>query len=76
VAAACLALFGLLLVLNRRLAADVSLPIRTLDIDPRLLCQALRYYHQHPEARAELATEAGPARVQHGQFTTAQPAGR
>jgi hypothetical protein len=66
----------LLLPLNRRLAADVSLPIRTLDIDPRLFCQALRYYHQHPEARAELATEAGPARVQHGQFTTTQAASR
>jgi hypothetical protein len=62
--------------LNRRLGADVSLPIRTLDIDPRLLCQALRYYHQHPQARAELATGAGLASVQHGQFTTTQAASR
>jgi len=66
----------LLLPLNRRLAADLSLPIRTLDIDPPLLYQALRYYHQHPHARAELATQAGVARVQLGRFTPAQPASR
>jgi hypothetical protein len=40
----------LLLPLNRHLAADITLPIRTLDIDPPLLYEALRYYHQHPEA--------------------------
>ena len=34
----------LLLPLNRRLAADITLPIRTLDIDPALLYAALRYY--------------------------------
>jgi hypothetical protein len=67
------ALERLLLPLNRRLAADLSLPIRTLDIDPPLLYGALRYYHQHPQARAELATQAGLARVQHGQFTPTQP---
>jgi hypothetical protein len=66
----------LLLPMSRRLGADLTLPIRTLGIDPRLLYQALRYYHQHPQARAELATEAGLARVQHGQFTTTQAAGR
>jgi hypothetical protein len=66
----------LLLPLNRRLAADITLPIRTLDIDPPLLYQALRYYHQHPQARAELATPDGLARVQHGQFTPTQPAGQ
>jgi hypothetical protein len=59
----------LLLPLNRRLAADITLPIRTLDIDPPLLYEALRYYHQHPQARAELATPAGLARMQDGQFT-------
>jgi hypothetical protein len=64
----------LLLPLSRRLGADVSLPIRTLGIDPPLLYQALRYYHQHPQARAELATQAGLTRIQHGQFTPAQPA--
>jgi hypothetical protein len=66
----------LLLPLNRRLAADITVPIRTLDIDPALLYEALRYYHQHPQARAELATEDGLARVQHGQFTWIQPAGQ
>jgi hypothetical protein len=59
--------------LTRRCDADISLPIRTLDIDPRLLYQALRYYHQHPQARGELATQAGLARIQHGQFTPTQP---
>jgi hypothetical protein len=60
----------LLLPLNRRLAADLTLPIRTLDIDPALLYEALRYYHQHPQARAELATQDGLARLQHGQSTS------
>jgi hypothetical protein len=64
----------LLLPLNRRIGADLTLPIRTLDIDPGRLLQILRYYQQHPQARAELATQAGLARVQHGQFTTTQPA--
>jgi hypothetical protein len=59
----------LLLPLNRRLAADITLPIRTLDIDPSLLYEALRYYHQHPQARAELATPAGLARMRDGQLT-------
>jgi hypothetical protein len=65
----------LLLPWSRRLGADLTLPIRTLDIDPPLFYQALRYYHQHPQTRAELATPAGLARVQHGQFTPTQPAG-
>jgi hypothetical protein len=64
----------LLLPVNRRLAADITLPVRTLDIDPALLLEALRYYHQHPRARAELATQAGLARVQHGQFTSTHSA--
>jgi hypothetical protein len=66
----------LLLPLNRRLAADITLPIRTLAIDPALLYQALRYYHQRPQARAELATQDGLARLQHGQFTSTRPAHR
>jgi hypothetical protein len=65
----------LLLTWSRRLGADLTLPIRTLDIYPPLFYQALRYYHQHPQTRAELATPAGLARVQHGQFTPTQPAG-
>jgi hypothetical protein len=59
----------LLLPLNRRLAADITLPVRTLDIDPPLLYEALRYYHQHPPARDELNTPAGLARIQNGQLT-------
>jgi hypothetical protein len=66
----------LLLPVNHRLAADITLPIRTLDIDPPLLYQALRYYHQHPQARAELATQDGLARLQHGQPTSTRPAHR
>jgi hypothetical protein len=64
----------LLLPLSRRLGADISLPIRTLDIDPPLLYRALRYYHQHPPARAELATQAALTRVEHGQLTPTPPA--
>jgi hypothetical protein len=64
----------LLLPLNRRLAADITLPVRTLDIDPALLLEALRYYHQHPQARAELATQDGLARLQHGQSTSTHSA--
>jgi len=45
------------LVWAGRLAADITLPVRTLDIDPALLYKALRYHHQHPQARAELATQ-------------------
>ena len=41
----------LLLPLSRRLGVDLSLPIRTLGVDPLLLYEALRYYHQHPQAR-------------------------
>jgi hypothetical protein len=66
----------LLLPLNRRLAADITLPVRTLDIDPSLLYEALRYYHQHPQARAELATQEGLARMQHAQVTSPRPASR
>lgn len=64
----------LLLPLNRRLAADIALPLRTIDLDPPLLHRALRYYHRHPEARAELATPAGPARMRHGRFPPTEPA--
>jgi hypothetical protein len=64
----------LLQPLNRHLAADITLPVRTLDVDPALLLEALRYYHQHPQARDELATQAGLARVRHGQSTSTKSA--
>jgi hypothetical protein len=38
----------------------------SLAVDPALLYHALRYYHAHPEARAELGTEAGLRRVRSG----------
>jgi hypothetical protein len=66
----------LLMPLNRRLAADITLPIRSLDIDPPLLYEALRYDHQHPKARAELATQDGLARMPPGQFISTRPARR
>jgi hypothetical protein len=60
----------LLLPVNRRLAADITLLIRALDVDPALLYEALRYYHQHPRARDELATQDGLARLEHGELTS------
>jgi hypothetical protein len=65
----------LLLPLNRRIAADLALPVRTLEVEPSLLLQALRYYHQHPEARPELSTEAAISRLQAGRLTQARSAG-
>ena len=37
---------------------------------PARLAREGRVYHQHPQARAELATQDGLARVQHGTLTT------
>jgi hypothetical protein len=53
----------LLLPLNRRLAADVALPVRTLAVEPARLCQVLRHYQEHPEDRGELAGAGGLARL-------------
>lgn len=36
---------------------------RSLAVDPAVLYHALRYYHAHPEARPELATDAGLQRI-------------
>lgn len=36
---------------------------RSLATDPAVLYHALRYYHAHPEARPELATDAGLQRI-------------
>jgi hypothetical protein len=54
------------MALDRTVGADISLPVRSLAVDPALLYHALRYYHQRPEARAELATEAGLERLRRG----------
>ncbi|HVM35867.1 MAG TPA: hypothetical protein VM784_11045, partial [Actinomycetota bacterium] len=40
--------------INRLLAADLSYPVRTLDVDPRRLLTAIRRYWRDPRARAEL----------------------
>jgi hypothetical protein len=65
----------LLLPLSRRIAADLALPTRTLDVEPSLLLEALRHYHQHPQARPELATETAVSRLGKGQFAPG-PIGR
>ncbi len=39
---------------------------RSLAVDPAVLYRALRYYHAHPEARAELTTDAGLRRIRSG----------
>lgn len=39
---------------------------RSLAVDPAVLYHALRYYHAHPEARPELATDAGVRRIRNG----------
>jgi hypothetical protein len=49
-----------LMGVNRRLGADLALPLRSLNADPVLLYTALRHYHTHPDARADLAAETGP----------------
>jgi hypothetical protein len=49
-----------LMGVNRRLGADLAFPLRSLNADPALLYTALRHYHTHPDARADLAAETGP----------------
>jgi hypothetical protein len=39
---------------------------RSLAVDPAVAYHALRYYHAHPEARAELGTFAGEQRIRSG----------
>jgi hypothetical protein len=36
---------------------------RALAVDPAVAYHALRYYHAHPRARAELITPAGEQRI-------------
>lgn len=47
-------------------ADTITLPIRTLGVDPKLLLYALSYYHARPEARPELGQAAGLARINAG----------
>ena len=39
---------------NRWLAADISYPVRSLDVDPRAALRAIRHYLDNPASRAEL----------------------
>jgi hypothetical protein len=46
----------------------VTMPMRSLAGDPKLLPCALRYYHSHPEARFELDNAAAIRRIRHGEI--------
>lgn len=48
---------------SRLLAADVAYPVRTLDVNPVLLLESIRYYWKHPDARRELESEEGIRRM-------------
>ncbi len=52
------------------LAPSLAIRGRWLSVDPALLYHALRYYHAHPEARAELASTAGVQRLQQARLTS------
>ncbi|MDQ4021820.1 MAG: hypothetical protein M3257_09395 [Actinomycetota bacterium] len=45
---------------------NMAVPGKWLSVDPALLYWALRYYHEHPEARGELAGTAGVRRLRDG----------
>jgi len=45
---------------------NMAVPGKWLSVDPALLYWALRYYHEHPEARGELAGTAGVQRLHCG----------
>ncbi|MGH7317309.1 MAG: hypothetical protein ACREJS_13725 [Candidatus Rokuibacteriota bacterium] len=44
-----------LLGINRAFGADLSYPVRSLDVEPALLYYAMDYYHRRPGDRHELA---------------------
>jgi hypothetical protein len=46
----------LLMPLNRRFGGDISIAVRTLDVDPSLLYWTLRRYFADPPARAAIGT--------------------
>lgn len=48
----------LLMPLNRRFGGDISIAVRTLDVDPALLYWTLRRYVADPPARAAIGTSA------------------
>lgn len=46
---------------------------RRLAVDPAVVYHALRYYHAHPEMRAELLTPAGVQRIRSGRLLDGTP---
>ncbi len=53
---------------NRAFGADVSYPVRTLDVDPALLYRAVLYYWRNPAARSELGGEQAVRRITDNDF--------
>lgn len=53
---------------NEWFGVHVLLPSRGLAVRPLLLYYAVRYYHEHPEARAELGGEEGVQRIRRGEL--------
>src|SRR5262245_20152156 len=50
-------------------ADDLSIPIRALEVEPRLLYHTLRYYQANPSNRAELGTKRAIDRITSGRAT-------
>jgi hypothetical protein len=56
--------------LGRHFASgDLTFPVRALAVDPALVLATLRFYLQHPEARAELADRRSADRVRSRRLT-------
>lgn len=51
---------------NRLYGVDYAVGVRALAVDPVRAYHALRFYHQHPQARDELADGRGAARINAG----------
>ncbi|MGH3979219.1 MAG: hypothetical protein ACRDRZ_09500 [Pseudonocardiaceae bacterium] len=51
---------------------EIEVRGRLLSVDPALTYHALRYYHEHPEARAELAGDAAVRRLRSGALPVSQ----
>ena len=61
---------------NRLFGADVTYAVRTLDVEPALLMNAIDFYSKHPEKRHETGTEEGLARVSSGRLTSSEQSRR
>ncbi len=49
-------------------SGDLTFSVRALTVDPALVLATLRFYLQHPEARAELADRRSADRVRSGRL--------